>query len=131
MQPVLQRWTICAVLLMTGAAARADYAPFQGYVEMPQTLAPMIMGNLASENLRLINEQHAGKAGPSAAASRTTLAAGPSTAATTARTLAAPKRARDAPMAKLGTFMAVTREQHKRPTPTEQGSRKYRDSAPR
>jgi hypothetical protein len=38
---------------------QADYAPFQGYVEMPQVMAPMVMGNMATENLRLLNEQHA------------------------------------------------------------------------
>jgi len=53
--------SICtaAMLLASGLVVRADYAPFQGYVEMPQVLAPMITGNLASENLRLLNEQNA------------------------------------------------------------------------
>jgi hypothetical protein len=48
-----------AAMLLASGAARADYAPFQGYVEMPQVMAPMITGNLASENLRLLNEQNA------------------------------------------------------------------------
>jgi hypothetical protein len=52
---------ILSVGLLMASAAGADYAPFQGYVEMPQTLAPMIMGNLASENLRLLNERNGGK----------------------------------------------------------------------
>jgi len=54
---------ILSVGLLTAGAACAEYAPFQGYVEMPQTLSPMIMGNLASENLRLLNERTGGKKG--------------------------------------------------------------------
>ncbi|MED5621626.1 DUF6683 family protein [Ideonella sp. BN130291] len=82
---------VAMALLAGSAAVQADYAPFQGYVEMPQTLSPMIMGNLASENLRLINEQNArggGKATTAAAAKGVTIAPG-SASTTTPRVLAA------------------------------------------
>ena len=56
------RWW-CGALATAAAlwcpVAGADYAPFQGYVEMPQVLAPMVMGNMATENLRLLNERNA------------------------------------------------------------------------
>ena len=54
---------LLSVGLLTAVAAGAEYAPFQGYVEMPQTLAPMIMGNMASENLRVLNERNSSKKG--------------------------------------------------------------------
>jgi hypothetical protein len=84
-------WGIAALLGAAGLA-HADYAPFQGYVEMPQTLAPMIMGNLASENLRLINEQNArggGKTAPPAAVKRAATTAPPPASTSTPRALAA------------------------------------------
>jgi hypothetical protein len=79
-------------LLGGSAAVHADYAPFQGYVEMPQTLAPMIMGNLANENLRLLNAQN-GRSGKTAPANTTapkgtTIAPG-SASTSTPRVLAA------------------------------------------
>ncbi len=55
-------FTLAVVSIIAAASARADYAPFQGYVEMPQVLAPMVMGNLATENLRLIHQRNAGAA---------------------------------------------------------------------
>lgn len=83
-------WCLAA-LLGTSAPARAGYEPFQGYVEMPQTLAPMIMGNLATENLRLINENNAGggKGSRDAAAKGTTIAPGSTAGTGTVRALAA------------------------------------------
>lgn len=89
-----KRWALAwCIAALSGAAgvARADYAPFQGYVEMPQTLAPMIMGNLASENLRLINEQHArdgGKTAPAAAPRAAATTAPPPASTSTPRALA-------------------------------------------
>ncbi|MFP5394381.1 MAG: DUF6683 family protein [Gammaproteobacteria bacterium] len=83
-------WSTAALLSVAGLA-HADYAPFQGYVKMPQTLAPMIMGNLASENLRLINEQNGqgGKAASPAASKGATIAPKSSSSTGTAHALAA------------------------------------------
>ena len=39
--------------------AHADYSPYQGLVEMPQVMAPMVTGVLATENLRLLMEDQA------------------------------------------------------------------------
>lgn len=79
------RAACCAWVLAVATPAQADYAPFQGYVEMPQTLAPMIMGNLASENLRLLNEHHT-QGGKAAAATRAGARAAATTTATTTTT---------------------------------------------
>ncbi len=76
----LRPFACAAVALGAATSARADYAPFQGYVEMPGNLAPMIMGNLATQNLKHLNEAHArAHAADSARAGGSTLA--PSTGA--------------------------------------------------
>ncbi len=62
--------------LCAGGTARADFDPYRGYVELPQILAPMILGNQANENLRLINKHYAngGKASAAGKSPSVTLA---------------------------------------------------------
>ena len=78
---------VLASALVASPAVRADYAPFQGYVEMPHTLAPMIMGNLATEHLKHLNERRA--QGTAAAAPADATMAPPTGAPVGPRTLAA------------------------------------------
>ncbi|MCK9686555.1 DUF6683 family protein [Scleromatobacter humisilvae] len=53
------RSVLLVAALAVAGAARAQSMPFQGYVEMPANLAPMVMGNQASEMLRQVNRKHA------------------------------------------------------------------------
>ena len=59
MQTAFLRSILAAGVLAATGAARAQSMPFQGYVEMPANLAPMVMGNQASELLRQVNKKHA------------------------------------------------------------------------
>ena len=65
MQTAFLRSILAAGVLAATGAARAQSMPFQGYVEMPANLAPMVMGNQASELLRQVNKKHAQGAVPS------------------------------------------------------------------
>jgi len=87
---------VLASALAATAPAQADYAPFQGYVEMPHALAPMIMGNLATEHLKHLNERRAQGA----------LAAAPAEA-----TMAPPAGAPVGPHALAATFPPERRAQ--------------------
>lgn len=78
-----------AALLPVTGTGHAQYMPFQGYVEMPQTLAPMIMGNLANENLRLLNERNGKGVKSARPTGKLTTAPGGTDGAATARSLAA------------------------------------------
>ena len=65
MKTAFLRAALSAATLSAAGAAFAQQPPFQGYVDMPNHLAPMVMGNQASELLRQVNKKHAQGAVPS------------------------------------------------------------------